>query len=378
MELVRVQPERDRAPVPVLDEAVLRRIYDSGIVGIAVWDGIGRIVQANDRFLEIVGYSRAEVAARRLDWQRLSGGGEPQPWQAMPQNRAGPTAPEFRRYVRADGEPLHLRIHSTPLNAGGNVLSIVVDATDQRRAQDERDALLARERAAREEAEAAVRSRDDILAIVSHDLRNPLNTISMSLSLLEMGHGHDRSRAQAGIIRRALGHMNRLIQDLLDVNQIAAGRLEVRAEPLEVATVMEDARAALAQMAMRKSQRLEVHGAAAAVLADRDRVGQVLANLVGNAIKFTPEGGRIVVSAEAQEREVRFCVADTGPGIEAQDLPHIFDRFWQVRRVRRGGVGLGLAIGKGIVEAHGGRIWARSRPGVGSEFFFTLPRAADD
>jgi len=379
LELVRVQPEdsRERRAAPrELDEAVLRRIYDSGIVGVAVWDGIGRILQANDRFLEIVGYTRAELDARQLDWQRLSAGGEPQPWQAMPQQRSGSAyQPEFRRYVRPDGEPVYVRVHSTALGGNGKTLSIVVDATEQRKAQDERDALLARERAARAEAEAAVRSRDDILAIVSHDLRNPLNTISMSLSLIEMDQANERSRAQAGIIRRAIANMARLIQDLLDVNQIAAGKLVVSAAPVEVAALLEDSRASLATLALRKNQRFEVlAGEAGTVLADRDRVSQLLSNLVGNAMKFTPEGGRIVLSAEPAEREVRFCVSDTGPGIDARDLPHIFDRFWQVRRVRRGGVGLGLAISKGIVEAHGGRIWARSAPGMGSEFFFTLPR----
>jgi PAS domain S-box-containing protein len=381
LELVRVQPEesRERRGAPrELDEAVLRRIYDSGIVGVAVWDGMGRILQANDRFLEIVGYTRAEVDARQLDWQRLSRGGEPQPWQAMPQQRSGGAyQPEFKRYVRPGGEPVYVRVHSTTLGNSGKTLSVVVDATEQRKAQDERDALLARERAAREEAQAAVRSRDDILAIVSHDLRNPLNTIAMSLSLIEMEHGPERARAQAGIIRRAIANMNRLIQDLLDVNQIAAGQLVVHAEPLEVAALLDDSRASLATLALRKNQRFEMLAAAAAgmVMADRERVSQVLSNLVGNAVKFTPEGGRIVVSLEPGEREVRFCVSDTGPGIEAQDLPHIFDRFWQVRRLRRGGVGLGLAITKGIVEAHGGRIWARSVPGIGSEFFFTLRRA---
>jgi PAS domain S-box-containing protein len=380
MELVRMQPDRarERHAVPSLDEAVLRRIYDSGIVGVAVWDGIGRIVQANDRFLELFGYSRAELDARRLDWQRLSGGGEPQPWHAMPQHRSGAAAPEFRRYQRSDGEPVFVRIHSTPLNAGGNMISVVVDTTEQRKAQDERDALLARECAAREEAEAAVRSRDDILAIVSHDLRNPLNTVSMSLGVIESAQPREMVRGPSGIIRRAIGQMNRLIQDLLDVNQIAAGSLVVNPEPVELAVLVEDVRAQLAALAMRNNQRLELPSPCGTrVLADRDRVAQVLSNLVGNAAKFTPEGGRIAVAVEAGEREVRFCVSDTGPGIELQDLPHIFDRFWQVRRVRRGGVGLGLAISKGIVEAHGGRIWARSTPGLGSEFSFTLPRAPD-
>ena len=374
-----MQPEvaNERRTAPgALDDAVLRRIYDSGIVGIAVWDGAGRINQANDRFLDLMGYPRQELEARNLDWQRLSGNGEPQPSQAMPQRCAGVgnSVPIFKRYVRSDGSPVFVRIHSTSLGSG-KTLSIVVDVTEQRKAQDERDALLVRERVAREEAEAAVRSRDDILAIVSHDLRNPLTTISMSVALMEAAHPDERSHTQAGIIRRAIANMTRLIQDLLELNRIAAGQFVVRQQAVEVSSLLEDSRDTLATLATPKNQGFEIQaGDCGEVMADADRVAQVLSNLVGNAAKFTPEGGRITVSTEATEREVRFCVSDTGPGIEEQDLPHIFDRFWQVRRVRRGGVGLGLAIAKGIVEAHGGRIWARSAPGVGSDFYFTLPR----
>ena len=242
----------------------------------------------------------------------------------------------------------------------------------------ERDVLLARERAAREEAEAAVRARDDILAIVSHDLRTPLSTIGISLAIIEAAQGDPLTRAQAGIIRRAIGNMSRLIQDLQDVNQIAAGQFVVSPKVVEVEAILEEARTALAPLAEHKGQHLDIARLAGtgAVVADRGRVGQVLANLVGNAMKFTPEGGHIALAVEPGEREVLFRVTDTGPGIEAQDVPHIFDRFWQVRRLRRGGVGLGLAITKGIVEAHGGRIWARSTPGLGSEFSFTLPRPA--
>jgi signal transduction histidine kinase len=270
---------------------------------------------------------------------------------------------------------VHARIHSTAIASGAKTLSIVVDVTEQRNAQEERKALLARERAAREEAEAAVRSREDMLAIVSHDLRNPLGTISMMLSLIEATLADERSRTQAGIIRRALANMTRLIQDLLDVNGIATGKLVVHRNPVEVRSLLEDCRQSLGPLAAQRNQAFDVAASdCGEVMADRDRVAQVLSNLVGNAAKFTPEGGRITVSAEAAGREVRFRVGDTGPGIEVRDLPHIFDRFWQARRVRRGGVGLGLAISKGIVEAHGGRIWARSAPGVGSDFYFTLPR----
>ena len=374
-----MQPEvvAQRRTVPAsLDDGALRGIYESGIVGVAVWERTGRISQANQRFLDLMGYQRHELEAGRLDWQRLGRHGEQPLSQCMPERLAGVgnAVPIFNRYTRADGSPVFVRVHSTSLGSG-KTLSIVVDVTEQRKAQDERDALLLTERAARAEAEAAVRSREDILAIVSHDLRNPLSTISMSLSLMEAAQPDERSRTQAAIIRRAIANMTRLIQDLLELNQIAAGQLVIRPQVVAVSSVLEDSRSAGAAVATCKKQCFEVlPGDCGEVMADGDRVAQVLANLISNAAKFTPEGGRITVSTHAMEREVRFCVTDTGPGIEAQDLPHIFDRFWQARRVRRGGVGLGLAISKGIVEAHGGRIWARSNPGFGSSFFFTLPR----
>ena len=109
------------------------------------------------------------------------------------------------------------------------------------------------------------------------------------------------------------------------------------------------------------------------VLADRDRILQVLTNLVGNAAKFTPEGGTVAVNAKALDGEVRFCVSDTGPGIRAEEVSHIFDRFWQATRTASLGTGLGLPIARGIVEAHGGRIWVESEPGIGTTFYFTLP-----
>lgn len=381
MTTIRMLPERRglgerRAEPGTLDEAALRRIYDSGIVGVALWDGAGRIVEANARFLEIFGYGRADVTAGRLDWQRLCADEHPEGAHAMPHAaRGAESAAVFKEYVRRDGERVYARVHSTPIG-GGRALSVVVDATEQRRAQDERAALLERERAAREEAEAASRSREDILAIVSHDLRSPLNTIAMSLAVIEKGAADARHAPALGIVRRAIASMDRLIQDLLEVNLISAGRLPVEPRLVEVAVLLEDARQAVAALAAAKSQRFEVARAdCGRVLADRDRIGQLIANLAGNAVKYTPEGGAILLDAEPADGEVRFRVSDTGPGIDAQDLPHIFDPFWQARRVRRGGVGLGLPIAKGIVDAHGGRIWVRSAPGLGSQFFFTLPRA---
>jgi signal transduction histidine kinase len=243
-----------------------------------------------------------------------------------------------------------------------------------------REELVRREQAARAEAEAAVRARDDVLAIVTHDLRNPLNTIAMCSALLASGLSPEKMAEQVAIIGRAIAGMNSLIDDLLDLSHITSGRFNVQPEPVDARAVCDDASVMLGPLVAKKAQRfeLEVPPEPLLVIADRRRVFQVLANLVGNANKFTPEGGCIVLRVERIERVygwVRFSVEDTGPGISQQDLPHIFDRFWQARRVRRGGVGLGLAISKGIVEAHGGTIRAESRAGVGTTFSFILPAA---
>jgi signal transduction histidine kinase len=247
--------------------------------------------------------------------------------------------------------------------------------TDPRGAEPEGEAS-ARERAARVEAEEAVQARDDILAIVSHDLRNPLQAISMGAAALEQLAG-PRGAAPAGVIRRAIADMDRLIQDLLDVNRITSGGgLRVETAPVRVGELCEDLHAALGPIAHAKRQELTCELGEASVLlrADRTRLAQVFSNLVGNASKFAPEGGTIAVRLRREGNEAVVEVADNGPGIAAEDLPRIFDRFWQARRVRRGGgVGLGLAITQGIIQAHGGRIWARSTPGAGTRFFFTLP-----
>jgi signal transduction histidine kinase len=225
-----------------------------------------------------------------------------------------------------------------------------------------------------ESSEAAVRTRDDVLAIVSHDLRNPLGTITMAAGLLELPIAEERKSEQIGVIKRAAEGMNRLIADLLDVSAVESGRFQVELEPVPIEPLLREACRMLDEHAAKKEQRLDCELAPElpVVRGDRHRILQVLTNLVGNAIKFTPEKGRITVRAEPEPNGVVVSVEDTGPGISDADLPHIFDRFWHIGRSRRGGAGLGLAIAKGIVEAHAGRIWVTSRPGHGSTFSFAL------
>ena len=226
-----------------------------------------------------------------------------------------------------------------------------------------------------DEARREVNAREEVLKIVSHDLRNPLNTISMSAGLmLEVEVPREQQVKQLSMIKRAGERMNRLIQDLLDAAKIEAGRLGVEPRPIEVAPLVAEAFDMLRPIASEKSVRLDVSVAdeLPTIMADAGRVLQVLSNLVGNAIKFTPADGRVSIRVEKLAGNVRFNVADTGPGIPPEQLPHIFGRFWQADRSDRRGIGLGLAIAKGIVEAHGGRISVESRVGEGTSFYFTL------
>ena len=225
-----------------------------------------------------------------------------------------------------------------------------------------------------EEARRAARARDELLAVVSHDLRNPLNVIAVGASLLRRG-ADERQERQLLKIHRAVESMTRLILDLVEVARIEAGGLSVEAQPHDVPALLDAAVDFLRPLAVEKSVALSASSTAAAtrVRADRERVMQVFSNLVGNAIKFTPAGRAVRIDAVRLGAAVRFSVVDEGPGIPPADLAHVFDRFFQARTKHRGGAGLGLAIAKGLVEAHGGIIWAENRAPQGAAFHFTLP-----
>ena len=242
--------------------------------------------------------------------------------------------------------------------------------------------LARRERRARAAAEAAVRSRDKVVSIVSHDLRNPLSAVSMAASyLLDIrpeGDEWGKARKQLEMIKRGSDRMNRMIEDLLDTARIESGRLAIETAAVDVESLMDEVATMLRPDVEQHGQRLECRVAAGlpAVLADRDRLLQVFSNLVGNAVKFTAKGGTITLAAEADHRAVRFSVSDTGSGIAPENVPHLFDRFWQATRTDRRGIGLGLSIVKALVEAHGGHMAVESTPGQGTTFRFSVPVAA--
>lgn len=226
------------------------------------------------------------------------------------------------------------------------------------------------------ESERIIDAREEILRIVAHDLRNPLNTISMATDLLMEDTRQDASRAsQLRIVKRSGERMNRLIQDLLSVTTIEAGRLSIAPRKVSVNELLHEACELLEPIAREKSITITVSAAAdlPPVRADASRVLQVFSNLVGNAVKFTPSGGAITLSAVRDEGKIKCSVADNGPGIPAAQIPRLFGKFWQAKRGDGRGVGLGLAIARGIVEAHGGTIVVDSEEGKGSVFTFALP-----
>jgi signal transduction histidine kinase len=210
--------------------------------------------------------------------------------------------------------------------------------------------------------------------MVSHDLRNPLGAIFMCTSILLRTEERPGSRQEIERIQRSAERMNRLIGDLLNVASIEAGQLTVDTKSCPVDPMVEETVGAHQAKARAKGLRLEreVPGALVAVECDRERILEVFGNLLDNAIKFTPEGGSIKVGAEKRGEQMLFSVADNGSGIGADELSHVFDRFWQAKKTARLGTGLGLSIAKGLVEANGGKLWVESQIGVGSTFFFTL------
>jgi PAS domain S-box-containing protein len=232
-----------------------------------------------------------------------------------------------------------------------------------------------------EAAVHATRLRDEVMAIVAHDLRNPLSAILMQAEAMQRrgGEPERRSARPREAILKAGVRMQRLIRDLLDVSLIEAGKMGVEREPLSVRELIADTvdsqRALAASAAL--SLEVELEPDLPAIAGDRHRLQQVVENLVSNALKFTPHGGHITIGAARRPGEVLFWVADTGLGIPEEAVPHVFDRFWQVKRAARAGAGLGLAISRGIVEAHGGRIWVESTLGRGTVFFFTIPESPE-
>ncbi len=261
----------------------------------------------------------------------------------------------------------------------------LVTTTDSNRRYDREDLKLARQLADRAalridnlrllaRANSAVRSRDEMIAVVSHDLKSPLQSIASAASMLQLDDSPDDRLKCTETIELATSQMDRMLTDLLDISCIDAGRFAIDPEYVDVASLLSEARALFEPLAAGRSVRFEcrVEEGLPRVCVDRSRILQVLSNLLGNALKFVGAGGRIELGATLDERgRVRIAVTDDGDGIREEDLPRIFERFWRGEG-RSTGAGLGLALVNDILEAHGGTVDVVSRPGEGSTFSFVL------
>jgi signal transduction histidine kinase len=218
--------------------------------------------------------------------------------------------------------------------------------------------------------------KDEFLAMVSHDLRNPLNAIALNTQLLErlVSSGDPRLVRISRSLESSIVQMQRIISDLLDVAAIEAGKLSVQLQSGDARSPIEEAVESSRSISAEKSITLDAGLGPDALAASFDpgRIVQVLENLIHNALKFTPKGGRISVEGRKTDRFVEIRVRDTGPGLQPEEISVIFDRFRQVEKRGRKALGLGLYISRSIIESHGGRIWAESNPGEGSTFLFTL------
>lgn len=255
-------------------------------------------------------------------------------------------------------------------------VSVHRDVTDRRKGEAQLRESVAWEREARKHAEQAKKLRDETLAVVAHDLRHPLNAIALSAAaMMKILPPDDEPTRQLAIMRRSAMSMDRLIRDLLDVTRIEAGTFAIRRTRFHLAPLLDETCEQFEVAAREHEITLsrDVAPDVPVMVGDRDRLGQVLSNLVSNALKFTPPQGRVSVRAGVHHDNIQVSVQDTGPGVHPDSLPHIFDRFWQADRTSSAGAGLGLQIAKGIVEAHGGSIWAESELGRGTTFHFTVP-----
>jgi PAS domain S-box-containing protein len=350
-------------------QARISELFEHAPDGIFIADLNGRYTDVNDAGCRMLGYSRDEILGKTIvdiilpsDVERL--------WRVRDELLKGGMQVAEWPARRKDGTVVPTEV-SAKILPDGRWQGFVRDISERKRLQAQAEALY-------REAQRATQVRDDVMGIVAHDLRNPLAVVLTEVRLMkEHRRGADPMQSAAQI-ERAVMRMNRLIRDLLDVTRIEAGQLTVeraRISPAQVAADAVESQRALASSAC-VELRLDVPSELPEILGDRDRLLQVFENLIGNAARFTPSGGSITVGAAREPTVVRFSVRDTGSGIDVDHQPHLFDRFWQAGSLNRGGAGLGLPIVRGIVEAHGGRVWVESAPGAGSAFLFEIPIAA--
>jgi PAS domain S-box-containing protein len=357
-------------------DARFRLMFEKVPTGIALLDQKARYVQANPAMCELLGLSEHELLGRAVE-ECLAESAKPvfakRKAELKRKGRWSAHIPAFRKDGSEVAVDWDLSTFSPEL-----VLAIATDVSERQRSEADRERLLQSERAARAEAERANRTKDDFLATLSHELRNPLHVIVNWAGVLTQISKDTELKRGLEAIDRSADLLGQLIGDLLDVARISSGKLSLNTEHIDLVSIVSGAVAVVTPSAVAKQVPIELAMPHQPVFVSGDpaRLQQVVWNLVSNAIKFTPSGGTVRVATDVVDSSVITTVTDTGRGIHSDFLPHIFERFRQETSGNRsgGGLGLGLAIVKHLVEMHGGLVEAASEgEGRGATFRFELP-----
>ena len=381
---------------PEYRQKLARIALDEMYQFVAVLDAEGTLLEVNRAALEGVGLTLADMEGKPF-WECFWWAVSKETQDTLRQAIARCAQGEFVRYDveifgRASGkETIIIDFSMIPVkDHDGRVVFIVPEGRDitEKKAHEREIArknlelrgLLEQVDGLRKAAENANRAKDEFLAMLGHELRNPLSPIVTALQLMKL-QGPDESERARAVIERQVTHLTRLVDDLLDVSRIARGKVELKADLVEISEVVAKAIEMASPLLEQRNHTLAVQVPRRGLLVDADitRLSQVISNLLTNAAKYTPSGGHITIRGEAIDNEVILRVRDTGIGITPDVLPHIFDLFVQERQAidrAQGGLGIGLTIVRNLVERHGGTVHVESEgQGRGSEFTIRLPRA---
>lgn len=341
-------------------ETRIRRLFDANIVGIIYWNINGTILQANDVFLNIVGYNRDDLEKGKIDWIQMT----PSEYKDIDEhavielNKLGYHQPVEKEYIRKDEKRVHVLVGSTffdEMKQEG--VGFVLDITQRKMLE---------------------KQKDEFISIASHELRTPVTSIKAYTQVMQKmfrKKGDDNSASLLGKMDVQIDKLTSLIGDLLDVSKIEAGKLQFREESFDfnelVNEIVEDV-----QRTANHHTILTELSKSKMVYGDRDRIGQVIINFLTNAIKYSPQADTVIVKTFLEQNTITFCVQDFGTGIPNDNLEKVFERFYRVegkKEATYSGLGLGLFIASEIIRRQDGKIWVESEVGKGSTFYFSLP-----
>jgi len=381
-------PQYGRKPISDAERR-LGELLESAPDAILELDNEGRIILLNRMAEQLFGYTREELLGQTVETlvpEALRKAHKHHRVQYLNQPITRPMGTGLKLEARRkDGSHFPVEISLSPVKSstGSHVTTIIRDISERRQMEDQLRA--AQEKYIRElelrnrESEQANKLKTEFLSNMSHELRSPLHTVIGFAELLAEeteGPLNEKQKRFLTHIQNDSRHLLDIINDLLDLSKIEAGRLELRQEAFDIVPVVEDALSSVRPRATAKAVEIRTDiSVSVAVVADRLRFKQILHNLLSNAVKFTPDGGKVRLEAAPRDRFAEISVSDTGIGIPEDQHRAVFDKFYQVRSATKdgGGTGLGLAITKGLVEQHGGTIWLKSELGNGSCFTFTIP-----